>query len=137
MLKCALSERKNINKSEPLYLSHTHSHSLGCMSERRKEKLSQERDREQAIVDHLYVFRFYYCHWCSFYLKGSYGVFSFMVSPRKIICLLYLVFIAMHVILSDSILISYCLNDKNITLISCTGDVESCYISSLSCIGDV
>ena len=38
-----------------------------------------------------------------------------MVSPRKILCLLSLVFIAMHVILSDKILRSYCLNDKNLT----------------------
>ena len=41
--------------------------------------------RERTVVgDHLIVFGFYYSHWCSFYLQGSYGVFSFMVFPRKI-----------------------------------------------------
>ena len=39
-----------------------------------------------------------------------------MVSPRKILCLLSLMIIVVHVILSDKILRSYCLNDKNITL---------------------
>ena len=35
-----------------------------------------------------------------------------MVSQRKVLC----VFIVVHVILSDNILRSYCLNDKNITV---------------------
>ena len=38
-----------------------------------------------------------------------------MVSPRKTLCLLSLVIIVVHVILSDKILRSYCLNDKNLT----------------------
>ena len=39
-----------------------------------------------------------------------------MVSPRKnSLCLLSLVFIAVPVLLSDKVLRSYCLNDKNLT----------------------
>ena len=54
------------------------------------------------------------------YLQGSYGVFSFMVSPLwgfllYFLCLLSLVFIVVHFILLDKILRPYCLNDKNLT----------------------
>ena len=42
--------------------------------------------------------------------------FSFMVYPRINLCVYCLFWlIVVHVILSDNILISYCLNDKNIT----------------------
>ena len=37
------------------------------------------------------------------------------VSSRKILCVSCLLFIVVHVILSDNILRSYCLNDKNLT----------------------
>ena len=44
--------------------------------------------------------------------------FSPLWSPRgKSLCLLSLMIIVVHVILSDNILRSYCLNDKNITFI--------------------
>ena len=42
--------------------------------------------------------------------------FSPLWFPRgKTLCRLYLVIIVVHVILSDKILRSYCLNDKNLT----------------------
>ena len=45
--------------------------------------------------------------------------FSPLLFPRgKSFCILSLVIIAVHVVLSDKILRSYCLNDKNITLLS-------------------
>ena len=90
-------------------------HSLNCIPWVRKEKLAQVRERT-TMGDHIFVFGFYFCHWCSFYLWGTCRVFSFMVSLRKnYLCLLSLVIISMHAILSDNILRSYCLNDKNLT----------------------
>ena len=50
------------------------------------------------------------------YISKEVVGFSPLWFPRgKIMCLLSLVFIVVHVILSDKILRSYCLNDKNIT----------------------
>ena len=44
--------------------------------------------------------------------------FSTLWFPRgKSLCLLSLVIIYLHVILSNNILRSYCLNDKNLTLV--------------------
>ena len=40
-----------------LSIYHTHTHSLGRMSEK-GEALSREREREQAVGDHFYVFGF-------------------------------------------------------------------------------
>ena len=85
------------------------------MSERGQALLS-EREREQAVGDHLL------CFWVLLL------PLVLILSPRKLrgfllygfpeensLCLLSLVFIAVHVILSDKILRSYCLNDKNLT----------------------
>ena len=79
----------------------------------REEKLSQVREREQL--------------WRSSFLSlgfiaaiGAHSIseevagFSPLWFPRGNFCLLSLVFIAVHVILSDKILKSYCLNDKNL-----------------------
>ena len=103
-----------------LSIYNTHTHSLGCMSER-GEVLSSERERDRSCGDHLYFFRFYCYHWCSFYLWGSCGVFSFMVSLRKILCVSCLLcFIVVHVILSVKYpkIIMLAWNDKNLTLLA-------------------
>ena len=96
-----------------LSIYNTRNHSLGCMSER-GESLSV-CERETAAVR-----RSSYC----------FGVLSFVliISRRKLqgfllygfpeensLCLLSLVFIFVHAILSENILRSYFLNDKNIT----------------------
>ena len=97
-----------------LSIYHTHTHSLGHMSER-GESLSSEREREQL--------------WKSSFMSlgftatiGAHSIseevarFSPLWFPRgKSLFLLSLVIIVVHVILSDKILRSYCLNDKNIT----------------------
>ena len=44
------------------------------------------------------------------------GFFLYGFSEDKYLCLLCLVIIVVHVILSDKILISYCLNYKKVTL---------------------
>ena len=95
-------------------LSICHTHSLNNNAWVREEGLAQVREGT-TIGDHLCFFGFYFFHWFSFYLWGSCEVFSFMVFPRKILCVSSLVIIVLHVILLDKIIISYCLNDKNIT----------------------
>ena len=81
----------------------------------REEKLSQVREREQL--------------WRSSFLSlgftaafGAHSIseevarFSPLWFPEEnYLCLLSIVFIVVHVILSDKILRSYCLTDKNIT----------------------
>ena len=42
--------------------------------------------------------------------------FLYVFQEENYLCLLSLVIVAVHVILSDNILRSYCLNDKNITI---------------------
>ena len=114
MLKWTLSEWKNINREcASLFITHTLTHWGAWV---RHEKLSQVWEREQAVEIIFYVFGFYCYHWCSFYLWGSCRVFVLYGFPEEnSLCLLSLVFIAVHVILSDKILRSYCLNDKNLT----------------------
>ena len=81
----------------------------------REEKLSQVRERGQVVGDHLYVFKFYSAIGAHSISEEVVG-FSPLWFPRgKILCLLSLVFIGVHVILSDKILRSHCLNDKNLT----------------------
>ena len=105
-----------VRLSSFLHISHTLTHWGAWV---REEKLSQVREREQLLEIIFSIFGFYYCHWCPFYLWGSCRVFSFTVPPRKnSLCLLSLVIIAKHVILLDKILRSYCLNDKNLTVMS-------------------
>ena len=49
-------------------------------------------------------------------ISDKFASFSPLWFPRgKSLCLLSLVIIVVHVILSDKILRSYCLNDKNLT----------------------
>ena len=98
-----------------LSIYHTHSHSLGRMSER-GEALSRERERT-AVGDHLFRL------WVLLLplvlilsLRKLRGFLLYGFPEENSLCLLSLVFIVVHVILSDKILRSYCLNDKNLTL---------------------
>ena len=51
-------------------------------------------------------------------LRKLQGFLLYGFPEEKSFCLLSLVFIAVHVILSDKILRSYCLNDKNLIFLS-------------------
>ena len=87
MLEWVSSEWKNINREwASLFITHTVTHWGAWV----REEVVGTRERERLLLsgDHLYVFGFYF--WCWFYLWGSCGVFSFMVSPKKIICVSYL-----------------------------------------------
>ena len=95
-----------------LSIYHTHDHSLGCISER-GESLSNEREKNYG--DHLFYLLGFTAaigaHSISEEVVGFYPLWfpqgKFFVS---------LVFIVVHVILSDKIPRSYCLNDKNLAL---------------------
>ena len=80
----------------------------------REEVLTQVRERT-AVGNHLSVFGFYCCH-CAHSISKDVAGFSPLWFPQgKYLCLLSLVIIVVHVILSDNILRSYCLKDKNLT----------------------
>ena len=83
------------------------------MSER-EDKFAQVGERKD-VEEHLHILGFTFAigdHSISEEVTG----FSPLWFPRgKSLCLLSLVFIVVHVILSDKILRSYCLNDKNLT----------------------
>ena len=98
-----------------LSIYYTHTHSLGRMSER-GEALSSERERPIAR-DNLF------CLWLLLLLlvlilslRKLRGFLLYGFPEKNSLCLLSLVIIVVHVILSDKILRSYCLNDKNLTL---------------------
>ena len=82
----------------------------------REEKLSQVRERERTNVrDHLF------CLWVLLLplvlilsLRKFRGFLLYGFLEENSLCLLSLVIIFVHVILSDEILRSYCLNDKKI-----------------------
>ena len=102
-------EWNNINRSEALLISihHTHTHSLRRMSE-----------RERTIVgDHIF------CLWVLLLpfvlilsLRKLWAFLLYGFPEENYLCLLSLVIIDVHVILSDKILRSYCLNYKNLTM---------------------
>ena len=83
----------------------------------REEKLSQGRERERTTIgDHLF------CLWVLLLplvlilsLRKLWGFLLYGFPRENSLCLLSLVFIVVHVILSDKILKSYCLNNKNLT----------------------
>ena len=85
----------------------------------REEKLSQVREREKIVVeDHIF------CLWVLLLplvlilsLRKLRGFLLYDFPKENYLCLLSLVIIVVHVILSDKILRSYCFNDKNITLL--------------------
>ena len=77
--------------------------------------LTQVRERT-VVGDHLF------CLWVLMLPFGAHSIseevagFSPLWFPRgKYLCLFSLVIIAVHVIILDKILRSYCLNDKNLT----------------------
>ena len=83
----------------------------------REEKLSQvrEREREQAVGDHIYVFRVLLLPLVLILsLRNLWGFLVYGFPEENYLCLLSLVFIVVHVILSDKILRSYFLNDKSL-----------------------
>ena len=84
------------------------------MSER-GEALSSERERT-TVEDHLL------CLWVLLLplvlilsLRKLWGFLIYGIPEENSLCLLSLVIIVVNVILSDKILRSYCLNDKNLT----------------------
>ena len=93
MWKCTSSEWKNINREwDSLFITHI-IHSLKCGTLLEKEILGLDRrQKTTAVLGDLLLF------WCWFYLRGSCGVFSFMVSPRKTLCVSCLLWCA-HVLL--------------------------------------
>ena len=84
------------------------------MSER-GEDLSSERERT-TVGDHLfYIWVFLLPLLLILSLRKLWGFLLYGFLMENSLCLLSLVFIDVHVILSDNILRSYCLNDKNLT----------------------
>ena len=98
-----------------LSIYHTHTHSLGCMSER-GEALSSERERENNCGDHLfYLWVLLLPLVLILSLRKLQGFLLYGFPEENSLSLESLVIFVVHVILSDKILRSYCLNDKNLT----------------------
>ena len=92
-------------------MSHTHTQ-LGHMSGIGSARTSERDQLSKIILIFLGFTAAIGAHSISEEVVG----FSPLWFPQgKSLCLLSLVIIAVHVILSDKILRSYCLNDKNIT----------------------
>ena len=98
---CATVEWVCVSNREWDSLCVTHTHSRIAYE---WERSSMHKWERTTVGDHLCIFDFYFFFWCSFYLWGSCDVFFFMVSLRKVLCLLSLVIIVVHVIISDKIL---------------------------------
>ena len=82
----------------------------------REEKISQVTEREQVVGDHIYVFWVLVVPLVLILSLRKLRVFLLYGFPEEnSLCLLSLVFIIVHVILSNNILRSYFLNDKNLT----------------------
>ena len=97
-----------------LSIYHTQTHSLGRMSER-GEVLSSERERQKLWRSSL-CFRVLLLPLVLILsLRKLRGFLLYGFPKENSLCLLSLVFIDVHVILSNKILRSYCLIDKNIT----------------------
>ena len=118
LLEWTLSERKNINREwASLFITHT----LTLWGHEWERRRSLKRERERTVVgDHLL------CLWVLLLplvlilsLRKLHG-FLLYGFPEENLCLLSLVIIVVHIILSYKILISYWLNDKNLTLPSNT-----------------
>ena len=82
------------------------------MSERGVARTS-EREQMSEIIFVLLGFTFALMLILS--LRNLRGFLLYGFTEEKSLCLLSLVIIVVHIILSDKILRSYCLNDKNIT----------------------
>ena len=83
----------------------------------REEKLSQVRERERTVAgDHLLYLRVLLLPLVLILSLRKFRGFLLYGFPKEnSLCLLSLMFIVVHVILSYKILTSYCLNDKNLT----------------------
>ena len=88
------------------------------MSER-GEALSSERERT-TVEDHLFYLLGFTVAIGAHSISEEVVGFSPLWFPQgKSLCLFSLVIIVVHVVLLDKILISYCLNDKNLTWYQC------------------
>ena len=83
------------------------------MSER-GEALSSEREREQLLEIIFMSLGFTVAIGAHSIFEEVAVFFLYGFLEENSLCLLSLVFIVVHVILSDKILRSYCLNDKNV-----------------------
>ena len=82
----------------------------------REEKLSQVRERENKLLEIIFMFSVFNTAIGAHSISEKFTGFSPLWFPQgNPLCLLSPVFIYVHVILSDKILISHSLNDKNIT----------------------
>ena len=82
----------------------------------REEKLSQVRERENKLLEIIFMFSGFTATIGAHSISEEVAWFSPLWFPEEnSLCLLSLVLFDVHVILSDKILRSYCLNDKNIT----------------------
>ena len=98
----------------PHFYTQTHTHSTREHEWERRSSLKWER--ENSCGDHLLCLWVLLLPLVLILSLRKLRCFSFIVSPRInvcVYCLLWLIFV--HVILSDKILRSYCLNDKNLT----------------------
>ena len=88
---------------------------MGHMSER-EVALSSERKREREVVEIIFMFSGFTAAIGAHSISEEVlGFLLYGFTEENCLCLLYLVFIVVHVILLDKILRSYCLNDKNLT----------------------
>ena len=97
-----------------LSIYHTHTHSLGRMSER-GEALSSDRERTSCWRSSLCFQVLLLPLVLILSLRKLRGFILYGFPEENSLCLLSLVFIVVHVILLDKILRSYCLNDKILT----------------------
>ena len=83
----------------------------------REENLSQVREREQLWRSSFLSLGLLLPLVLILSLRKLQGFLLYGFPEENSLCLLSLVFIAVHVILLDKILRSYCLNDKNLTIL--------------------
>ena len=87
-----------------LSIDHTHTHLLGHMSER-GESISSERERENKLFEIIFMFSIFTDAIGAHSISEEVAGFSPLWFPRgKYLCLLSLVIIVVHVILSEKIL---------------------------------
>ena len=111
---------------------HTHTHSLNWGAWVREEVLTLVRERT-TVGDHLF------CLWVLLLplvlilsLRKLQGFILYGFPKENSLCLLSLVIIDVHVILSVKILRSYCLNYKNITILCRSSSIFSILCSNTS-----
>ena len=96
------------------FYTHTHSSSA-----HERERASSHKEEREAIEYHLYTFYVLLLLLVLILsLRKLQGFLLYGFTEENSLCLLSLVIIAVHVILSDKILRSYCLNDKKYNMVS-------------------